>query len=162
MIFPFLPRKFRVIQNNLVQTSTLDTYIIKGRPFTDDYSTVYLDGKPICDDYWDLNDGHVICKMMGFAGAESISKYLTVPDDFIMDNVGCDGSEDDINDCYHLDEDNCGTSEGAGVTCNSTAITGIIIKKGGRGRYRFLTGLFRLRLGTGDLQCGGVRGAVFV
>ena len=146
-----------------MQTSTLDTYIIKGRPFTDDYSTVYLNGKPICDDYWDLNDGHVICKMMGFAGAESISKYLTVPDDFIMDNVGCDGSEDDINDCYHLDEDNCGTSEGAGVTCNSTAITGIIIiKKGGRGRYRFLTGLFRLRLGTGDLQCGGVRGAVFV
>ena len=128
LIFPFFPSKFQVIQNNLVQTSTYDTYIIKGRAFTDEYSTVYLNGKPICDDYWDLNDGNVICKMMGFTGAESISKYLTVPDDFIMDNVGCDGSEDDINDCYHLDEDNCGTSEGAGVTCTSTSITGIMIE----------------------------------
>ena len=101
-------------------TPTLDTYIIEGRAFTDEFSTVYLNGKPICDDNWDINDGHVICKMMGFTGAESVSKYLTVPDDFIMDNVGCDGSEEDINDCYHLDFDNCGTREGAGVTCSSS------------------------------------------
>ena len=71
------------------------------------------------------DDGHVICTMMGFTGAESISRYLTVPDDFIMDNVRCEGSENNINDCYHLDVDNCGTSEGAGVTCSSTSITGM-------------------------------------
>ena len=38
---------------------------------------------------------------------------------------GCDGSEDDINDCYHFDVDNCGTSEGAGVTCTTTTLNGI-------------------------------------
>lgn len=118
-------RKFRVIQNSLVPVSSLDTYIIKGRAFTDELSTVYLEGKPICDDSWDLNDGHVICRMMGFSGAESVSSRLTVPDDFIMDNVGCDGSEEDINDCYHLDVDNCGTREGAGVTCSFPPIPGI-------------------------------------
>ena len=118
-------RKYQVIQNDLVQAPPLDTYIIKGRAFTDEYTTVYLDGKPICDDLWDIEDGHVICKMMGFTGAESISSYLTVPDDFIMDNVDCDGSENNINDCYHLDVDNCGTSEGAGVSCSSTSITGM-------------------------------------
>ena len=121
----FFTRKFQIIQNNLVEASTLDTYIIKGRVFTSESSAVYLNGKPICDDYWDLNDGHVICKMMGFTGAESISRYLTVPDDFIMDNVDCEGSENNINDCYHLDVDNCGTSEGAGVSCSSTSITGM-------------------------------------
>ena len=67
-----------MIKSNLVPVSTLDTYIIKGRAFTDEYSTVYLNGKPLCDDSWDLNDGHVICKMMGFTGAESIRESFNL------------------------------------------------------------------------------------
>ena len=36
---------------------------------------------------------------------------------FAMDNVRCNGTEARLEDCYHLDSDDCGELEGAGVVC---------------------------------------------
>ena len=34
-----------------------------------------------------------------------------------MDNVDCDGSENNLFDCAYDKDDNCGPTEGAGVVC---------------------------------------------
>ena len=34
-----------------------------------------------------------------------------------MDNVRCNGTEARLEDCYHLDSDDCDDLEGAGVVC---------------------------------------------
>ena len=45
------------------------------------------------------------------------SHFGIVPDDFLLDNVECDGTEDSLFDCSHSTTDNCGSTEGAGVVC---------------------------------------------
>jgi len=86
---------------------------------------MFLNGKPICDDYWDDKDAKVVCRMLGFstdgAIATTRSQFGRVSRDFIMDDVKCQGSETDINDCNHRDTHNCGRSEGAGVRCRMSA-----------------------------------------
>ena len=60
-----------------------------------------------------------------------MSTYGAVPDDFIMDNVNCDGSEKTLFDCSYLPTDNCGTTEGAGVVCyDMELIGGSVINEG--------------------------------
>ena len=62
--------------------------------------------------------------MLGFSrnGATAVlySTYGSVVDNFIMDDVNCDGTEDSLEDCSYSPTDNCGTSEGAGVICRGT------------------------------------------
>ena len=76
------------------------------------------------DDYWDDSDARVVCRMLGFSsnGATAVlySTYGSVVDNFIMDDVNCDGTEDSLEDCSYSPTDNCGTSEGAGVICRGT------------------------------------------
>ena len=39
-------------------------------------------------------------------------------DDFQMDDVNCDGTEETLGDCKYIKNDNCGTHERAGVVCS--------------------------------------------
>ena len=39
-------------------------------------------------------------------------------DDFQMDDLNCDGTEETLGDCKYIKNDNCGTHEGAGVVCS--------------------------------------------
>jgi hypothetical protein len=38
-------------------------------------------------------------------------------DVFAFDNVNCKGYEVALEDCPHIDDDDCGATEGAGVVC---------------------------------------------
>ena len=81
---------------------------------------VFIGGEPICDDNWQEADGAVVCRQLGFAGLSQITKqsaFGPVPAEFAMDDVGCTGSEERLQDCEHVAFDNCGTGEGAGVIC---------------------------------------------
>ena len=47
------------------------------------------------------------------------STFGKVNDTFRMDDVKCSGTEESLLDCPHVNitTENCGSSEGAGVTC---------------------------------------------
>merc|ERR1712130_481265 len=76
---------------------------------------IFLDGRPVCDDGFsgDENGNEnalVVCRMLGFQGFQAFrmnSYFGGVPDDFIMDNVRCVGTEKDIRDCPHDSIDDC-------------------------------------------------------
>lgn len=77
----------------------------------------------ICDEGWDINDAHVICRMLGFSGAldaivrsqygEPRARYAS------LSNVQCNGTESSIFDCPYKSNPNCFKSRCAGVRCLS-------------------------------------------
>jgi len=86
---------------------------------------IFLDGRPVCDDGFSGEEsGHenaiVVCRMLGFESGtfRRNSHFGKVPNNFIMDNVHCLGTEKDIRDCPHDSIDNCERDEGAGVICS--------------------------------------------
>jgi len=66
---------------------------------------------------------------LGFnCGAESAfgsSYFGLVPDDFSYNAVTCTGTENSMDECPHYNNENCGPTEGAGVICNTTYVSGI-------------------------------------
>ena len=84
--------------------------------------------KGVCDDSFDLNDAHVLCRMVGYPyGALTFftkSKpfgYGTSEGDFAVDELKCTGNEASIADCQHKEwyTDNCSKNEWASVRCSN-------------------------------------------
>lgn len=67
--------------------------------------------------------GEVVCKELGFARAITVTTESffgpVSGSDFSFNNVKCRGDESSINDCPNTKVDNCDSSEGAGVVCDS-------------------------------------------
>ena len=66
--------------------------------------------------------GLVVCKQLGWkanVGYYSESFYGDGVGTFSYDNLGCTGSEENINSCSHSDSpaDNCDSKKVAGVVC---------------------------------------------
>ena len=102
-----------------------------------DRGHVYYNGRPLCDDAgsggvgWDIDDAHVICKMLGFSRATNAYNDACpfgacppgIP--FVKGGFKCTGSETNILDCPHDDpvSSDCGNN---GVTDSSgTDIVGV-------------------------------------
>ena len=70
----------------------------------------------------------IVCYELGFNhGADSIkmeSYFGPVPPDFSYDDVNCNGTENSLEECGHINSDNCNTQEGAGVICNPNSTSG--------------------------------------
>ena len=82
-----------------------------------------MDG-PFCDDGWDLEDGHVICKELGFLSALEITKesfFGPVYKDFTTNHVQCIGNEAGLEFCQRKDRTFavCSRKEAAGVFCKT-------------------------------------------
>ena len=63
----------------------------------------------------------VVCSMLGYPvtlSAPQNSLFGLVPVDFAYDNVVCTGNEIYLDLCPHLNVDDCGANEGAGVICD--------------------------------------------
>lgn len=78
----------------------------------------------ICDDNWGLEDAKVVCRQLGnyeVVSHSCCSKYSPPTNSYLLDDVGCNGDEARVEDCYHSDwgTHNCGTSEAAGVSCRN-------------------------------------------
>jgi hypothetical protein len=76
----------------------------------------------VCDDGWGINDGHVVCRQLGFSGATAVyngAHYGQGTGYILLDDVACTGSEKYIWECPHRgwNVDNCSHGEDASVDC---------------------------------------------
>ncbi|RUS72444.1 hypothetical protein EGW08_019790 [Elysia chlorotica] len=83
----------------------------------------------ICDDEWDMADAAVICRMLGYRGAETFYvgnhfEYPTNKAEFLLDDVQCLGNETSIGDCEAapFKTHNCRAFEIAGVKCQLSKV----------------------------------------
>ena len=100
---------------------------IYGRTVEDYQGTVKLYNskkntfETVCDDGWDLNDAHVVCRMLGFPGALDAavrSEYSEPPPSYVsLSAVQCNGTEESIYACPHEYVSYCSKSRSAGVKC---------------------------------------------
>ena len=77
----------------------------------------------VCDDFWDLNDGNIVCRMLGHVSSTSIwgnAFFGEGNGEIILPDISCTGTESDLCQCSHSDHGyhNCAPSEAAGVTCS--------------------------------------------
>ena len=77
----------------------------------------------VCDDLWDLSDGNVACRQLGYGPAIRTSQaadYGPGEGAIPYDNMACVGDEVALKDCRHNGNGvhNCGHSEDAGVQCS--------------------------------------------
>ncbi|XP_041485962.1 deleted in malignant brain tumors 1 protein-like, partial [Lytechinus variegatus] len=79
----------------------------------------------VCDHGWDLRDARVVCRMLGFDGAldAPVSVRFGQGSGPILDQVGCDGTEDSLLDCVHAGTGlhSCTQRTVAGAVCYSGA-----------------------------------------
>ena len=79
----------------------------------------------VCDDEFDINEAHVICRMLGYSGALEAfggAYYGRGRGKILMDQLECAGDEQDIFDCpmnASIGVSDCNHREDAGVECNS-------------------------------------------
>lgn len=76
----------------------------------------------ICDDSWDMNDAHVICRMLGYTQAQTYynrARFGKGTGQIWLDEVRCQGYESTIKACdknaWGLSD--CSHSEDVSVVC---------------------------------------------
>ncbi|XP_071498746.1 uncharacterized protein [Diadema antillarum] len=101
---------------------------------------IFYDGAwgTVCDDFWDLNDAHVVCRMLGYPGAERAvgrASFGEGQGQIVLDDVQCEGSEQNLTECRHngYGVHNCRHSEDAGVECADRCPTGMVFNSCGSG-----------------------------
>ncbi|XP_040912327.1 macrophage receptor MARCO [Toxotes jaculatrix] len=74
----------------------------------------------VCDDSFDIVDGKVICRMLGFQSASSTFTANAGSGNIWLDDLGCTGLEYNIFHCPNsgIGVNNCQHSEDAGVSCS--------------------------------------------
>ena len=98
--------------------------MVNGSSAASGRAEIYRDGSwgTICDNEWDWTDASVVCRQLGFPGAEEDKSgaYFGEGEGPVhMDGVACDGSESRITDCPSLcwEEPKCDHTQDAGVIC---------------------------------------------
>ena len=81
----------------------------------------------VCDNNWDIKDGKVVCRELGFPGAHSAPRRAWFGEgtgSTWLDDVQCDGTESSIYQCGNIPQNgslwtpvNCEHSKDASVIC---------------------------------------------
>ena len=81
----------------------------------------------VCDDSWDIQDGVVVCRQLGYFGVDTVytgAHFGEGSGTIWLDDMQCTGTEDRLSDCSGGSSwgvHNCGHSEDAGVRCSLTS-----------------------------------------
>ncbi|XP_071503572.1 scavenger receptor cysteine-rich domain-containing protein DMBT1-like [Diadema antillarum] len=101
--------------------------LVEGQDHTQGRVEIYYNGQwgTVCDNLWDIEDAHVVCRMLGFEGALRYSccaEYGEGSGLILLDNVECNGTESNLADCQHngYEIQDCSHYEDAGVKCIPT------------------------------------------
>ena len=83
---------------------------------------IYGQWGTVCDDMWSIEDGHVICRELGYLAAivvTTAASFGAGDGEIWLDNVMCSGNETSIADCTSngFGSHNCNHNEDAGVRC---------------------------------------------
>ncbi len=76
----------------------------------------------VCDDDFDMADGNVTCRQLGYSAARSVhssAHYGRGTGEILLDDIGCTGAESFIWHCSHLGwaKHNCAHNEDLSVDC---------------------------------------------
>ncbi|XP_022110198.1 deleted in malignant brain tumors 1 protein-like [Acanthaster planci] len=73
----------------------------------------------VCDDGWDLADGNVVCRQLGFSSASSVRSFGRGSGPIFLDQVSCSADDQTLAECDHqgFGSHNCDHVEDAGVVC---------------------------------------------
>ena len=92
----------------------------------------------VCDNNWDIKDGQVVCRQLGFPGVHSAPRraWFGEGTGFIwLDDVQCDGTERSIYDCPNIPPSGsswtpvrCEHSKDASVICLRNLSKGIKLR----------------------------------
>ncbi|XP_030851620.1 deleted in malignant brain tumors 1 protein-like [Strongylocentrotus purpuratus] len=96
----------------------------------------------ICDTKWDLRDARVVCRMLGFDGAleaPGSARFGQGSGRILLNDVGCDGTEDNLAVCAHagIQRYSCSHTSDAGAVCYSGAAPGSATFGAGSGKILF-------------------------
>lgn len=87
---------------------------------------VYHNGEwgTVCDNKWTLNDGHVVCRMLGFSKSIKVLKASAFgggKDKIWLTKLQCNGTENSLFDCKNaaklLGNTGCTHKQDSGVEC---------------------------------------------
>ena len=87
--------------------------------------TVYVritgEWRGVCQNGFDLTDANVVCRQLGYGSAFQASAYKEVDsgDKYWLENLQCDGSENELCECPSngIGQETCDVFEGVAVTC---------------------------------------------
>ena len=83
----------------------------------------------VCDDHWEKVDADVVCRQLGYPGAQRatiLSEFVSlISVEFWLDDVDCTGDEASLGECGHRGwgVHNCRFSERAGAVCRGNVNT---------------------------------------
>ncbi|XP_071493773.1 scavenger receptor cysteine-rich domain-containing protein DMBT1-like [Diadema antillarum] len=93
---------------------------------------VYYNGAwgTVCDDLWDIRDGEVVCRMLGYPAAEQVIGHFGQGQGrIVLDNLQCQGNEMNLVDCSHngFFRHDCEHRQDAGVVCREVQVAPSIL-----------------------------------
>ena len=114
---------------------------------------VYHDNRwgPVCDDLFYIQEAKVACRQLGYTDAEAYLPWYGGPSNqFWLDNVNCDGTEDRLTDCSRNDwgDHNCISYESVGVRCtDETTVPAAILSSRKISLNEGTSALYAVKLG---------------
>ena len=115
----------QLCERSICQFVDGDLRLVDGADAQSGRVEIFVNGEwgTVCDDSFDIDDAEVICRQLGFAGADATD--FSVPPgtgEIWLDNLACTGDEDMLLDCDSngIGSHNCGHGEDAGVVCRGT------------------------------------------
>ena len=110
--------------NHPFSCAVLLVRLINGKSNAEGRVEVLVDGvwRRVCAQNWELNDGHVVCRTMGYSHALNAGYYERFgrgKQSTSINNVQCKGDERNFTLCTHsgIRRQGCKNEQDAGVTC---------------------------------------------